>query len=161
MSNRQAAAIELSEEGLHVAKNRLAGRGIADVSDRRRTRQSLDCPGVGKMIADQPQATLGVKALSIEGDDAGRLLTAMLERVEAKRGDRRRVGMTENAEDAAFFAQPISIGIEIGGRAQNHRSIKMRARSVGAKRGARSIVLLRRLIAQHFVDLLLVGRCAA
>ena len=45
-----------------------------------------------------------MEALAVEGDDAGGFLAAMLERVQAERGDRGRVGMAEDAEDAAFFA---------------------------------------------------------
>ena len=37
------------------------------------------------------------------GDDAGAFLPAMLEGVEAEKGDLRRVGMTEHGEDAAFI----------------------------------------------------------
>jgi len=33
--------------------------------------------------------------------------------VQAERGNRRRVGMAENAEHAAFFAQAVALKIEI------------------------------------------------
>ena len=82
------------------------------MADRRSPRQPLDGRGAGEMIADQPQAALGVEPHAVEGDDAGRLLAAMLQRVQAERGDRRRVGVAENAEDAAFLAQPVAVGVE-------------------------------------------------
>jgi hypothetical protein len=74
------------------------------VADRRRARQALDRRRAGEVIADQAEAPLGVEARAVEGDDAGRLLAAVLKRVQAERGDRRRGGMAEDAEDAAFLA---------------------------------------------------------
>ncbi len=66
------------------------------------------------MVADQAEAALGVEPRAVERDDAGRFLAAMLEGVEAERRDGGGVGMAENAEDAAFFAQAIGLGIELG-----------------------------------------------
>ena len=44
---------------------------------------------------------------SVEGDDARRLLSPMLQGVQAERDDRRGVRMAEDAEDAALLAQPV------------------------------------------------------
>ena len=67
------------------------------------------------MVADQALAPLGVEPLAVEGDDARRLLAAMLERVQAERDDRRGVRMAEDAEDAAFLAQPVVVEIDAEG----------------------------------------------
>ena len=56
------------------------------------------------MIADQPLAALGMEPRAVEGDDAGRFLAAMLERMQPERDNRRGVGMVENAEHAALLA---------------------------------------------------------
>ena len=64
------------------------------------------------MVADQPKPLFRVEALAVERDDARRLLAAMLQGVQTERGDRRGVGMAEDAEHAAFFAQAIGLGIE-------------------------------------------------
>ena len=59
-----------------------------------------------------------MEALAVEGDDAGGLLAAMLERVQSKRRDRGGVRMIEHAEDAALLAQPVAIkikGVGVGG----------------------------------------------
>ena len=56
------------------------------------------------MIADEPEPPFGIIAPPIERDDAGRLLTAMLQGVQAERRDGGGVGMAENAEDAALLA---------------------------------------------------------
>ena len=52
---------------------------------------------------------MGVELLAVIGDDAGRLLAAMLQRMQAERGQRRRVGMAVDAEHAAFLVQMIGV----------------------------------------------------
>ena len=59
------------------------------------------------MIADEAEPTFRVEALAVERDDAGGLLAPVLQRMQAKRGDRCRIGMAEDAEHAAFLAQAI------------------------------------------------------
>ncbi len=53
-----------------------------------------------------------METLAVERDDAGGFLAAVLEGVQAERGNRGGVGMTENAEYAAFFAEPVRVEIE-------------------------------------------------
>ena len=64
------------------------------------------------MVADEAEATLGTEPPAVEGDDAGRFLTAMLERMQAERGNGRGLGMAENTDYAAFLAQAIAIEID-------------------------------------------------
>ena len=116
MSDREAAGLEFGEQRLDIAQYRLAGRRVAHMADRRPSRQAVDGRGVGEVIADQPLAALRVEPHAVESDDAGGLLAAMLQRVQAKRGDRGGVGMIEDAEDAAFLAQPVAVGVEAGVR---------------------------------------------
>ena len=66
------------------------------------------------MIADQPLTALGVEPRAVEGDDARRFLAAMLQRMQPERDDRRRVGMVEDAEHAAFLAQAVLGEVEAG-----------------------------------------------
>ena len=77
------------------------------MTDRRPPRQSVDGRAVGKVIADQPLAALRVEPGAVESDDAGGLLAAMLQRMQPKRNDRRRVGVIEYAKDAALLSQPV------------------------------------------------------
>ena len=59
------------------------------------------------MVADQADTAFGVEMVAVEADDAGGFLAAMLEGVEAERGQRRGVGMVEDAEDAALLMQAV------------------------------------------------------
>ena len=112
----QAAGLELGEQRLHVAQDGLAGGRVADMADGGPAGQAVDRRAAGKVVADQAQAALGVEPLAVEGDDAGGLLAAVLQGVQAERGDRRGVGMTEDAEYAAFLVQAVRVEIDAGGR---------------------------------------------
>ena len=68
---------------------------------------------VGEAVADEAELALGVEDLAVEGDDACRLLAAMLQGVQAERRDRGGIRMAEDAEDAAFFAQRIAVEVEV------------------------------------------------
>ena len=115
VGDREAAGLEFGEQGLDVAQRRLAGRRVAHMADGRLARQAIDRRGAGKMIADQALATFRMKPHPVEGDDARRLLSAMLQGVQAERHDRRGVGMAEDAEDAAFLMQPVFLEIDARG----------------------------------------------
>jgi hypothetical protein len=82
------------------------------MADRRLPRQTVDRRSGGEMIADQPLAPFGVEPNAVEGDDASRLLPAMLEGMQAERDNRRRIRMAEDAEDAALLAQPVFVEID-------------------------------------------------
>ncbi len=112
VADREAAAVEFGEQRLHVAQDGLAGGRIAHMADCRHAGQAVDHLAAGEGVADEAHPPLGMEALAVEGDDAGRLLAAMLERVQAERGDRGGVGMAEDAEDAALLAQPVAVKIE-------------------------------------------------
>ena len=55
-----------------------------------------------------------MKTLAVERDDAGCFLAAVLERMQAERGNCRGVGMTEYAEYAALLAEPVRVEIQNG-----------------------------------------------
>ena len=111
MADREAAAIQFAEQRLHIAQDGLAGGRIAYVSDRDSARQFRDHFLAREGIADEAHAPFGMEARAVIGDDAGCLLSAMLECVQAERRDGGGVGMAEDAEDPAFLAQPIRVGI--------------------------------------------------
>jgi hypothetical protein len=54
-------------------------------------------------------AAMGMELLAVIGDDAGRLLAAVLQRMEPEGDERGGVGMAIDAEDAAFLAQMVVV----------------------------------------------------
>jgi hypothetical protein len=54
-----------------------------------------------------------MEALAVEGNNPGGFLPAVLERVQAKRGNRGCIRMTENAEYAAFLAQAVAVSFQV------------------------------------------------
>ena len=67
-----------------------AGGGIAVMADRAVALQPLHHRRLGEIVADQADVALAAELLAVEGDDAGRLLAAVLQRVQPERGQRRR-----------------------------------------------------------------------
>ena len=57
--------------------------------------QAVDDLAARKRVADEAEPALGMELAAVEGDDAAGLLTAMLEGVEAQRGDGSGVGADE------------------------------------------------------------------
>ena len=113
MADGEAERIELGEQRLHVAQQGLAGGRIADMADRRHAGQAVDDLALRKVVADQAETPLGMEPVAVEGDDAGGFLAAMLERMQAERGDGGGVGMAENAEDPAFLAEAVGVQVEL------------------------------------------------
>ena len=150
MGDREAAGLEFGEQRLDIAQDGLAGRRIAHMADRRTSRQAVDGRGVREMIADQPLPALRVEPHAVESDDAGGLLAAMLQGVQAERGDRGGVGMVENAEDAALLAQSVAVGVEAGLRLARLRPVLATSASLLWSRSEGSVLV------DQGVELLLV-----
>src|SRR5215470_5327222 len=112
MANRKSAAVELREQRLHIAQDSFSGRRVAHVAHCRQAGQTLDHLTAGEVVSDEPQSPLGMKSLAVERNDAGGFLPAMLEGVQAERGDRSRICVPEYAEDAALFTQPVAVKVE-------------------------------------------------
>ena len=108
--------------------------------------KAVDDGGAGEGIADETLAPLRMKALAVEGDDAGRLLSAVLQGVQAKCDDRRRLGVAEDPEDAAFLVQAVLVEIDAGIGVR----VRPRRNSLFRRRRNRATVDQR-------VELLLVG----
>src|SRR5471032_2218534 len=113
MTDGEAAAVEFGEQGLHVAQDRVARGGIARVTDGGAAGQAVDHLAPREVVADEAEAALEVKTLAVVGDDARRLLAAMLEGVQAERGDGGGILMVEDAEHAALLAQGVAVDLEV------------------------------------------------
>src|SRR5262249_14108993 len=114
MADRKPAAVELREQRVQVEQMGPAGGELARGAQGRAPGRAPDPRGGGEVAADDPQPPLGMKSSAVERHDAGGLLAAVLERVQAEGGDRRRVRMSEYAEDAALFTQPVAVEVEAG-----------------------------------------------
>ena len=115
MGERQAAGIDIGEERLHIPQRGFAYRRIADMADSGRARQAVDDGLLVEVVADEPEAALGVEPVAIEADDAGRFLSPVLEGMQAESGQGRGIGMIEDAENAAFFMQLIAVEVQSSG----------------------------------------------
>ena len=102
--DRDLAAEAIDHEGLRVFHRARAGRGIAGVPDRARALQALQFILRRKPARPAPcrDAAGSWSPGPFARDDAGALLSAMLERKEAVVGQDRRVRMTEDGKDAAL-----------------------------------------------------------
>ena len=83
------------------------------MAHRRHAGQPVDHLAAGEVIADEAHAAFGMEALAVERDDAGGFLAAMLQGVEAERRDGGGVGVSKNAEDAAFFPQAVALTVDV------------------------------------------------
>ena len=111
----EAAGIDVGEQRLHVAQHGVAAGRVAIVADGDVALQPLDDAGAGEVVADEAHAALGMELLAVVGDDAAGFLAAMLERVQAERGDGGRIGVPKNTEDPAFLAESVVAVAQIAG----------------------------------------------
>ena len=110
MRHREAAELEIGIQRLDVSQDGFAGRGVAVVADGITAGQRRYHPRVAEIVADQAHSLVRMEPPGIEGDDAGGFLAAMLQRVQAERGHRGRVGYVPDTEHAAFFVQLVVVG---------------------------------------------------
>jgi hypothetical protein len=96
-------------DGLGVEQRRVAGGGVAGVADGHLAGQ-LGENVVGEDLRDQAHALDVGQMLAVGGGDAGRLLAAMLQGVEAEIGLAGGVGMAVDGDYAALFAELV-VGI--------------------------------------------------
>ena len=109
VADRQAAAVELGEQRLHVTQDGLAGGGVAHVAHRGHAGQTLDHLPAGEVVPHETHAALGMEPLAVERDDARGLLPTVLKGMQAEGGDGSGIRMPEDAEDAALFPQPVAV----------------------------------------------------
>jgi hypothetical protein len=83
------------------------------MADGGRTRQAVDDVAAGKRVADEAEPALGVELAAVEGDDAAGFLAAVLEGVEAQRGEGGGIGVAVDAKNSAFFAEPVAVEVKI------------------------------------------------
>ena len=85
------------------------------MADRPMALQPVHHPLILEILPHQPDAAMRVEALAIMGDNAGRGLAAMLQRMQPQRGQRPGIGMVPDPEHAAFIVRPVEVPGAIGG----------------------------------------------
>jgi hypothetical protein len=116
--DRDRAPRVLHREGLGVLEVRGARRRVADVADGGAALQPREHVR-REDVRDEPHLAVDVEALAVGGDDPGRLLAAVLERVEPEVGVVR--GVLELAEgpdpeDSTLFLLLVEDGVVPHGR---------------------------------------------
>ncbi len=111
---REAAEGEVREERLHVAETRSTRRGVPGMADGGMARQLADDRLAREVVADEARGPVAVELAPVEGDDAGRLLAPVLQRVQAQGGERRRLGVAVDREDPALL---LGLVVVLGGDA--------------------------------------------
>src|SRR5439155_17327225 len=86
-----------------VAKFARPGGRVADVPDRGVTGQVFPQPARVEHLADQPHVGMAHEFRAVGGDDAGRLLPAVLLREQPLVGDLRRLRRAPDSEEAALL----------------------------------------------------------
>jgi hypothetical protein len=102
MAKRYLPAIAVDEEGLGLAQRDASGRRVPHVADCRPARQLRELP-FAEYLADVPHPARRVKPRAVRRDHPGRLLPAMLQRVEPKVSESRGIIVVEDTKYAALF----------------------------------------------------------
>ena len=109
MREGKAAEGQVGIERLDIADQRAAGGGVAIVADGAMALQHGNHFLVAEGLVDQAQRAVGVEMRAVEADDSSRLLPAVLQSVQAQRGQGRGVAVAEHAEHAAFLMQLVVV----------------------------------------------------
>ena len=104
-------ALVLDHQRLRILEHGLAVRRVAVVPDRRGSDQAADDVWV-EDVGDQPEAAVRDQGVAARRDDSGRLLSAVLQRIERQVGEVRRLGVAEHADHTALFMEAIRVGRE-------------------------------------------------
>src|SRR5579883_2483648 len=81
------------------------------MTDRGAARQAVDDFLRAEIVADETRTAMRAELLAVIGDDAGRFLSAVLQRMQPERRQGARVGVSPNPEDAAFLVETIRFRI--------------------------------------------------
>jgi len=98
------ALIGLHHDGLGIEESGISGGGITRVTDGENAAQRGEYL-LGEDIGDQSHGAVTAEALAIGTDDAGGLLAAMLQSVQAEVGELLCLRMGMDGDYAAFFTK--------------------------------------------------------
>ena len=103
MTQRHIAVMETEDERLDVVGAAGAGSGIAHMADRPVAFESFDFTLVAEYLGQQTRSAMTDEMTVIVGDNAGTLLTTMLQRVQTEVSESGGVRVAPNAENTAFL----------------------------------------------------------
>ena len=103
MAQRHIAVMETEDERLDVVGAAGAGSGIAHMADRPVAFESFDFTLVAEYLGQQTRSAMTDEMTVIVGDNAGTLLTTMLQRVQTEVSESGGVRVAPNAENTAFL----------------------------------------------------------
>ena len=108
VADRDRPAVALDQVRLGVRRDGVAGGRVADVADR----AIAGKPGQDALVedvVDEAHPPLEPQLLAVPRGDARRLLAAVLEGVEAHVREVRRLGVAEDAEEAALVVEAVVV----------------------------------------------------
>ena len=108
VADGERAAGVVDGDRLRVLDVRAPRRRVADVADGRPTGE-LGQLVLGKRVLNEAHRAMGVEALAVGRDDARGLLAPMLESVQPEVRDVGRLGVSEDAEDAALVVKAVIV----------------------------------------------------
>ena len=109
VGDREAAEMQIAEQRLHVAQRILAGGRITRVADRGVAGQLADHGLMREVVGDVALGAVRIEALPVKGDDAGRLLAAMLQGMQAQHAMGRGLLDAIDSDNATLLLQMIVI----------------------------------------------------
>ena len=101
----EAAGRQVGIERLNVAQRGFARGRIADMAAGDVAGQAADHVVTVEIARDVTHGAVGVEQRAVEAGDPRRFLSAMLERMQAERGQRGRAVGAGHTENAAFLAE--------------------------------------------------------
>jgi len=108
VADRELAALVVDRDGLSVLEEGAARGGVAHVADGAATRELPELL-LAESVLHQAHGAVGVELLAVARDDPCRLLPAVLEGVQPEVGHVGRLGVTEDAEDAAHLLAKVAL----------------------------------------------------
>ena len=108
VGQRQLALVAINDDGLGVDERTISGGGVARVAHRGRAGQALEHLRL-KNLLHRAHAFFQVQRSAVGGDDARRLLPAMLQGIEAEVGEFGGFGMAEDSADTTVIVKMIVV----------------------------------------------------
>ena len=105
MRDREPTALQVGIEWLDVAQRGLTGGRIADMTARDAAGQGADNVVAVEIARNMTHRAMGVEMIAVEAGDARGFLSAMLQRMQSQRHERRRTVAAGDAEHPAFLAE--------------------------------------------------------